>query len=108
MQELLILMLLFLTIWFFWSGVKCKEIAVKAGQDHCASHGVQFLDQTVERVTLRFTKDSRNNPVWLRSFYFEFATNGEHRYQGRIIMHGNHLKSIEMDPYPDPTLNTLN
>jgi len=108
MYDLLTLMVLFLILWFFWSGIRCKEIAVQAGQAHCAEHRVQFLDQTVERVILRLTRDSRNNPIWYRSYYFEFATNGEHRYQGRVIMHGQHLKAIEMDPYPDPTLNTLN
>ena len=108
MNELLILIVLFLIIWFLWTGVRCKEIAVKAGENHCAKHGVQFLDQTVERVALRFTRDPRNNPVWFRSYYFEFATSGEHRYQGKIEMYGQRLKSIEMDPYPDPSIGTLN
>ena len=104
MDALLTLILLFLIVWFLWSGVRCKEIACKAGKEYCERHGVQFLDQTVERRKLRLTRDSRSNPCWYRSFHFEFATNGEHRYQGKIEMYGHHLKSIEMDPYPDPSI----
>lgn len=101
MDELLTLILLFLVLWFLWSGVRSKEIACDAGLEHCQLHGVQFLDQTVERKKLKLTRDSRNNPCWYRSYQFEFATNGEHRYQGRISMYGHHLKSIKMDPYPE-------
>ena len=104
MDELLTLILLFLVVWFLWSGVRCKEIACEKGMAHCQQHSVQFLDQTVERRKLRLTRDSRNNPCWYRSYHFEFATNGQHRYQGKIEMYGHHLKSIEMDPYPDATL----
>ena len=104
MNEILILIALFLIVWYLWSGIRSKEIACKAGETHCQQLEVQFLDQTVERRQLRFTKDSRNNPCWFRSYHFEFATNGEHRYQGKIEMYGHHLKSITMDPYPEPNL----
>jgi len=108
MDELLTLLLLFLVVWFLWTGIRCKEIACEAGEIHCQKHNVQFLDQTVERRKLRLTRDSRNNPCWYRSFNFEFATTGEHRYQGKIEMYGYHLKSIEMDPYPETSDLTEN
>jgi hypothetical protein len=101
MDALITLIILFLIVWFLWSGIRSKEIACDAGLLHCEKHNVQFLDQTVERLKLRFTRDSRNNPCWYRSFRFEFATSGEHRYQGVIEMYGHRLKSIKMDPYPE-------
>lgn len=108
MEELITLLMLFLVLWFFWSGVRSKEIACAAAKSHCEKNDVQFLDQTVERRILRLAKDSRNNPCWYRSFRFEFATSGEYRYEGKIEMYGHHLKSIEMDPYPDIYSQTLN
>ena len=105
MEQVLILIFIFLMIWFLWSGIRCKEIAVRLGQAHCEKHAVQFLDQTVERVTLKLTTDSRRNPGWYRSYQFEFATNGEHRYQGLIVMFGERLQSIKMDPYPETDLH---
>lgn len=108
MEALLTLLFLFIFVWFLWSGIRCKEIACQAGEAHCKRHQVQFLDQTVERKILKLTRDSRNNPCWFRSFQFEFATDGEHRYMGRIEMYGQHLKSIDMDPYPDYYVETAN
>ncbi len=109
MDALLTLLLLFLVVWFLWSGIRAKEIACDAGAAYCERHNVQFLDQTVERRKLRLARDSRKNPCWYRSFHFEFATTGEHRYQGIIETYGHHLKSIDMEPYPDGnTIEPLN
>jgi len=108
MDALLTLLLLFIVIWFLWSGIRCKEIACSKGESYCERHDVQFLDQTVERKKLRLTRDSRGNPCWFRSFQFEFATDGEHRYMGKIEMYGHHLKSIEMEPYPDYYVESIN
>jgi len=105
MESILTLLFLFLIIWFLWTGVRSKEIACDIGSNHCQKMNVQFLDHTVERKKLKFTRDSRGNPCWFRSYQFEFATTGEHRYQGQIEMYGHHLKSIEMDPYSDISLN---
>lgn len=107
MEGLLALILLFLVVWFLWSGIRCKEIACKAGESYCQRHHVQFLDQTVERKILRLTVDARKNPCWYRSFQFEFATDGEHRYLGHIEMYGQRLKSIDMEPYPEPFIDRV-
>ena len=108
MEELLTILLLFIVAWFLWSGVRSKEIACDAGKAHCQRHAVQFLDQTVERQRLKLTVDSRNSPCWYRSFQFEFATNGEFRYFGHIQMYGHHITSIDMEPYPEPTIEPFN
>ncbi len=104
MESLIILIVLFLIGWFLWSAVRSKEIACKIGMRHCERLNIQFLDHTVERVQLRLTRDHRKNPCWYRTYQFEFATSGEHRYQGLIEMYGHHFKSITLDPYPDSTL----
>jgi len=101
MDEILTLLVLFFFGWFIWSGIRSKEIACKTGEAYCQKLNVQFLDQTVERRKLYLTRDSRKNPCWFRSFHFEFATNGEHRYEGKIEMYGHYIKSIKMDPYPE-------
>ncbi len=105
MNEILILLLLFFIAWFIWSGIRSKEIACKIGEIQCQKNNVQFLDQTVERRKLSLSRDSRKNPCWFRSYHFEFATNGEHRYEGNIEMYGHQIKSITMDPYPDSSPN---
>ncbi len=108
MDVIITLLILFFIAWFLWSGIRSKEIACQSGEVHCQRHNVQFLDQTVERRKLRLTRDNRNNPCWFRSFHFEFATNGEQRYGGKIEMFGHHIKSIEMDPYPESIVDSDN
>jgi len=91
----------FLVGWYLWSAIRAKEIAVRAGAHACEKNNVQFLDQTVERRILKFRRDSRGNPGWYRSYHFEFATDGEFRYQGEVTMYGHRVHSIEMDPFPE-------
>ena len=101
MTEFLTLMLFVLIALYFWGAVKAKELAIRAGRAACEKRGLQFLDQTVEQRQVRFGLDERKNPSWKRKYYFEFATSGEFRYEGKIEMHGHRLQSIELDPYPD-------
>ena len=101
MTELLTLLFLALMALYFWGAVKAKELAIRAGRAACEKRGLQFLDQTVEQRQVRFGLDERNNPSWKRTYYFEFASSGEFRYEGQIQMHGHRLQSIKLDPYPD-------
>ena len=104
MSELIVLILFVLLATYLWGAVKTKELAIRAGHAACDKRGLQFLDQTVEQRQLRFCLDERKNPGWRRTYYFEFATSGEFRYEGQLVMHGHRLQSLTLDPYPDPTI----
>jgi len=104
MDVVLTFLFMFVIGWYFWSAVRAKELAVRAGRSLCEKHRVQFLDETVEQRHIKLTRDSRKNPVWQRNYHFEFATTGEFRYGGQIIMLGHQVQSVEMDPYPEDTL----
>ena len=104
MSELIVLIIFALLATYFWGAVKAKELAIRAGRAACEKRGLQFLDQTVEQRLVRFGLDERKNPSWKRTYYFEFATSGEFRYEGQIVMHGHRLQSIQLDPYPDPII----
>ena len=101
MSELLVILCLVVLVAYLWSAVRTKEVAIRAGAATCAKRGVQFLDQTVEQRKVRLTLDPRKNPAWYREYHFEFATDGEFRYEGKIAMYGQRLHQIEMDPYPE-------
>jgi hypothetical protein len=101
MTQLLVILGLTLVVAYLWSAVRAKEIAIKVGANKCAQEGVQFLDETVEQRKVRFTLDPKKNPAWYREYNFEFATTGEFRYAGKIVMYGQRVYSISMDPYPE-------
>lgn len=107
MQELLLLILFALIATYLWAAVKAKEIAIRAGHQACEQKKLQFLDHTVEQRRVRLGLDKRNNPCWIREYHFEFATDGELRYGGQLVMHGHRLQSLNLDPYPETIIEPI-
>jgi len=79
--------------------MKSKELAKIIGKQLCERHGVQFLDETVEIKKIWIRRNSAGRLEFCRLFFFEFATDGEKRYQGRIVVLGNQVSDTEMDAY---------
>ncbi|NOY72484.1 MAG: DUF3301 domain-containing protein [Gammaproteobacteria bacterium] len=85
------------TIWI--QGMRAKENARAAGEKACKEGEVQFLDDTVQKQK---TWLGRTPQGWLqirRLYLFEFASDGAKRYQGQVILHGNRVISVELEPY---------
>ncbi len=79
--------------------MQSKELARRAGKRMCAEAGVQFLDDTVESKKLWVRRNSRGRLELCRIFFFEFATDGEYRYQGRVVVLGKMVSDVSMDAY---------
>ncbi len=107
MSEVLLLIGFALLATYLWTAVKAKEIAIRAGHQACEQKGLQFLDQTVEQYRVRPGLDSRNNPCWVREYQFEFATDGELRYGGQLVMHGHRVHQLTLDPYPETIIEPV-
>jgi len=99
MTGILWLAVLLLVMWFWWDGLRSKEQARKAGLLACQRAGVQFLDDTVERKTISLRRDADGRIQLFRIFHFEFASDGDRRYSGRIAMLGQRVREVEMDAY---------
>lgn len=98
-MDILWLAMLLLVMWLWWEGLRSKERARKAGLQACERAGVQFLDDTVERENISLRRGVGGRIQLRRVFRFEFASDGEKRYRGRIVMIGPHVFGIEMDVY---------
>lgn len=79
--------------------MQSKELARRAGKRVCTEAGVQFLDDTVESKKLWVRRNSRGRLELCRIFFFEFATDGEYRYQGRVVVLGKMVSDVSMDAY---------
>lgn len=79
--------------------MRCKELARNAGRQACQNSEVQFLDDTVEQKKIWLRRNEIGNLQFCRLFFFEFSSDGTHRYQGRIVMLGKVVKEVEMDAY---------
>lgn len=93
----LMLMFLFcLSIIYWWVGQKAKQVAVAAAKKRCDKLDLQFLDATVSLEKTRI-KLHRGQPMLQREFHFEFASQGDERFGGEVLMLGSNVNSIHLD-----------
>jgi hypothetical protein len=96
---LLYLLLLLALGWFWLSSIRVLEIARNAGRQACIKAEVQFLDDSVASTGLRLARDQHGRRVLCRSYRFEFSETGNTRIEGRVVMLGDEVESVTMDPY---------
>ena len=97
-------------IWILLAGV-CALYLLRSGQfkgrarqlaiAHCRQLDLQLLDYSMVIIGLWPVRRS-NGLVFRRTYQFEFASTGDHRYQGKLIMEGIQLVSIELEAYKLP------
>ena len=97
--SLLLLLLLAALGWFWFASLRALEIARKAGRQACSNANVQFLDDTVANIGLTLARDQRGRRVLRRTYRFEFSETGNTRLEGRLILLGNKIESVTMEPY---------
>jgi len=98
-MSLLYLMVLVALGWFWLSSIRVLEIARNAGKQACIKANVQLLDDTVASIKLRLIRNQSGRRVLQRTFRFEFSATGNNRIEGLIVMLGETVESITMDPY---------
>ncbi|HEY5604165.1 MAG TPA: DUF3301 domain-containing protein [Gammaproteobacteria bacterium] len=99
MQGIVLILLLAVVAWFWWDTMQSKELARQAGKQACDKAGVQFLDDTVENKKIWVRRNPHGRMELCRIFFFEFATDGEYRYQGRVVVLGKTIADVSMDAY---------
>ena len=84
---------------FVLDSLRARERAVRAGRDACKRYGLQFLDDTVSFARLRLARDEDGRLKLARTYTFEFTETGNTRRQGAIVMLGQDLRDIQLEPY---------
>ena len=100
LEELIIIFLLPILVWFWFDSSKVKELARRKGFLLCKNTQVQFLDDTVHLVKLGMAKNSYGQLKIARTYAFEFTNNEYIRYTGRLYFAGHQLMHTYMDAYP--------
>lgn len=101
-MDILSLLGLFLLValgWFWLNSLHILEIARNAGRQACINADVQFLDDTVAGIGLGIARNDLGRRVLRRTYRFEFTETGNTRLEGQVIMLGNKIESVTMDPY---------
>ena len=97
--SLLFLLLLAALVWFWFDSLRALEVARKMGKRACGDANVQFLDDTVANISLALARDKSGRRVLRRSYRFEFSETGNSRLEGRVILLGDKIESVTMEPY---------
>ena len=95
----LLLLLLIALAWFWFASLRALEIARETGRQTCSNANVQFLDDTVASIGLALARDMAGRRVLRRTYRFEFSETGNTRLEGRLILLGNQIESVTMEPY---------
>ena len=98
-QNLPLLLLLGAAGFYWWDSAGAREVAVGIGRKRCQEEQVQFLDDTVVQKKVRLRRNKDGHLEIVRQYLFEFTSDGEDRYSGRIHLVGRALLAFEMDAY---------
>lgn len=93
------LVALALLAWLWYDSMRAREHAVAAGQAACARDGLQFLDETVECVSVRPARNDSGRLVLRRVYRFEFSDDGSRRRAGSIVTLSGEVESLTMEPF---------
>jgi len=85
--------------WFWIDSLHALEVARNAGRHICENANLQFLDDTVARVSMRLARDKTGRRTLRRTYRFEFSETGNTRLEGQLTLVGNLLESVTMEPY---------
>ena len=87
----------FAMLW--WNAQGAKQRALESTRAYCKRMDLQLLDDVVALRGFWFKRDRGGRLHLWRSYNFEFSSTGSERYQGRIILLGFSVESIELEPH---------
>ena len=87
---------------YLWHSDPFKALARELASRYCADLELQLLDQSVVIRGLWPARDDDGRLRLRRTYQFEFASTGDRRYQGIIVLLGLRVQSIELETYRLP------
>ncbi len=97
--SLLALLVIAILGWYWMHSIRILEIARDAGRQVCIKDEVQFLDDTVASTGLALARDASGRRLLRRTYRFEFTETGNNRRDGEVVMLGDRVESVTMEPY---------
>jgi len=97
--KLLLLILLGGVAVYWWQSFYFKGLALDSAREYCRQLGLQLLDESMV-ITGTWPVRGRDGRLRLRRRYqFEFASLGDRRYRGQLVLIGTRLQSIDLEAY---------
>jgi hypothetical protein len=77
-----------------------REAANRIAKDTCSRAVVQFLDGTVAFAGFSLTRDVRGKRRLLRTYTFDYTSDGFERAQGFVVLAGRQLQAVGLAGSP--------
>ena len=77
-----------------------REAANRIAKDTCSRAVVQFLDGTVAFAGFRWARNARGRRRLLRTYTFDYTSDGFERAQGFIVLQGLRLEAVGLAGSP--------
>jgi Protein of unknown function (DUF3301) len=88
-------------IYKLWQiALDAREAANRIAKDTCSRAVVQFLDGTVAFAGFRLTRDAGGKRRLLRTYTFDYTSDGFERAQGFIVLAGGRLEAVGLAGSP--------
>ena len=87
---------------YLWRSGQFKGRARGLAIAHCKQLNLQLLDHSMVIISLWPVRSAAGHLELRRKFRFEFASVGDHRYQGELVMVGLNLERIDLEAYKIP------
>lgn len=100
-EQLLVALVLVAFGAWFWHHLGIRQIALRHARKVTRRANLQLLDQSIYLRRIRPAR-SRDTLIALqRSYEFEFATRGDRRFLGWVVLVGRRLERVELQPYSE-------
>ena len=99
LNDIILICFMFLTYAYWINAQKAKEMAFIKAKGHCLAMDVQMLDEYVALNSIKLKRDRSGKIQLQRLFTFEFSSTGDERYNGTLLMLGQRVDSVYMEPY---------
>lgn len=98
MSVLPLFFLLAAVSWYWYSGARARERAVRVALDVCRAQQVQFLDGTVTLLRTRLRRDRGGQLGFQRTYRFEYSEDSASRREGFVVMLGSNVDAVGLAP----------
>lgn len=82
------------------TALDAREVANRIARDTCSRAVVQFLDDTVAFAGFRLTRAADGRRRLLRTYTFDYTSDGLGRSQGFIVLSGRQLEAVGLAGSP--------
>lgn len=97
LTDISLLGFLVLGISYWWQARGYKTLALEYAWQRCQQLELQLLDQSVVLRKMRLRRGRNGSLQWQRTYEFEFASTGEQRYRGSVVLDGSRLLRLDLD-----------